>query len=58
MVVTQKPAGKIIRGIEMGQEDLLKVRLTQITSCIAMLLRHRYVISAVFIPEKFILFIE
>ena len=31
LVVAEKPAGKVIGGIQMGQENLLKVGLAQIS---------------------------
>ena len=52
LVVTQEPAGKVIRGIQMGQENLLKLRLTQISPPIVMLFRNGYPISPRFIPQN------
>ncbi len=57
LVVTQEPAGEIIGGIEMRQEDLFKVPL--VSSCIAMLL-HRVTTKFVplLFPENSFLFME
>ncbi len=59
LVVTQEPAGQIVRGIEMGQENLLKVRRAQIFSCIVMLFHHDSTeFQPVLFPENSFLFIE
>ena len=53
LVTTQEPAGEIIRGIQMRQENLLKLRLAQVSPPIVMLFADGYPISPCFIPTNF-----
>ena len=53
LIITQKPAGKIIGGIEMREEDLFKVGLTRITSRIAMLIHSEHTgVQPVLFPKN------
>ena len=52
VVVVKKPAGEIVRGIEVRQEDLLEIGRTRICHALVMLFEEVYRVRGVFIPGR------